>query len=169
MPHIDNPKISLHSIIGAFNPKTMRVTSIVRKCVLLVFIDSSNIHNFLDLGYWTRLDYLALTKKKLWARASFSSTKMYILSLKAFPHIDLMITPLCFILEPKKNSVWPYRYIFVIPKWWSWKDCKRTISIWSNTTELKPIFITCPLSKEGIWLLKIMCGLQGPQLNYSER
>lgn len=44
-----SPKISLHAMVGAINPKTMRVLAQAENCTLVVLIDSgSTHHNFLD-------------------------------------------------------------------------------------------------------------------------
>lgn len=42
--------ISLHSIAGASSPKTMRLVGKIGTCLVIVLIDTSSIHSFIDMN-----------------------------------------------------------------------------------------------------------------------
>jgi hypothetical protein len=45
---VPDPEISLHAIVGALNPKTMRLFGMLRTHKVVVLLDTGCTHNFLD-------------------------------------------------------------------------------------------------------------------------
>lgn len=58
-------EISLHAIMGAANPRTIKVMAIVGACVLVVLIDTGSMHNFLDLGALCKMKLHCNSKDKV--------------------------------------------------------------------------------------------------------
>jgi hypothetical protein len=44
----EEPEISLNAITGTHNPKTMRIIGVLRNQQVVILIDSSSTHNFVD-------------------------------------------------------------------------------------------------------------------------
>lgn len=59
-------EISLHTIAGAPNPKTMRLLDRIGRSEVVILLDASSIHNFLDPAVVTKswTAYIALEKSQ---------------------------------------------------------------------------------------------------------
>ena len=51
----DTPKIALYVVVGSPSPGTMRIDSRIQGQCLVILIDTSSTHNFLDVGLCSSL------------------------------------------------------------------------------------------------------------------
>lgn len=66
----EKPKISLHPLMGSSNPRTMRVKGKVAGLWVVILIDSSSTHNFVDPTIAKRSKFLVCMKENVKVRVA---------------------------------------------------------------------------------------------------